>query len=209
MAKENNIKTRFLGNSDYTSVWNKMKNFTYSRDNETEDELWVTEHFPIYTLGNKVKNTRINKSSNIPLLRVDRGGDITYHAPGQIMIYVLINIRRMGMSVSNLIYILEDAVISLMKKFDVKASRKKDAPGVYVKGEKIASIGLRITRGSSYHGLSLNYDVDLKPFSDIDICGYQDLKATSLKSLKISVNKKIVADTLVELINEKITTFQT
>jgi len=96
-----------------------------------------------------------------------------------------------------------------MKKFDVEASRKKGAPGVYVKGEKIASIGLRITRGSSYHGLSLNYDVDLKPFSDIDICGYQDLKATSLKSLKIRVNKKIVADTLVELINEKITTFQT
>ena len=208
MIKVNNIKTRFLGNSDYTSVWNKMKNFTYTRDDETDDELWVTEHFPIYTLGNNVKSVRINKSSNIPLLRVDRGGDITYHAPGQIMIYALINIRRIGMSVSNLIFILEDAVISLMKKFDVKASRKKGAPGVYVKGEKIASIGLRITRGSSYHGLSLNYDVDLKPFSDIDICGYHDLKATSLKSLKIRINKKIVAESLVDLINEKITTFQ-
>ncbi len=208
MTKVNNIKTRFLGNSDYTSVWNKMKNFTYTRDDETDDELWVTEHFPIYTLGNNVKSVRINKSSNIPLLRVDRGGDITYHAPGQIMIYVLINIRRMGMSVSKLIYILEDAVISLMKKFDVKASRKKGAPGVYVKGKKIASIGLRITRGSSYHGLSLNYDVDLEPFSDIDICGYQDLKATSLKLLKIRVNKETVAKTLVTLINQKITSFQ-
>ena len=145
MTKENNIKTRFLGNSDYTSVWNKMKNFTYSRDNETEDELWVTEHFPIYTLGNKVKNTRINKSSNIPLLRVDRGGDITYNDPGQIVIYGLINLRRMGLNVSNLIYILEEYVVSLMKNFDVNALQKTDAPGRYDTVDKIARNGFSIT----------------------------------------------------------------
>ena len=178
-----------LGIADYKKIWKKMAEFTASRKKDTSDELWITEHNPIYTLGKNADETNIIDKGEIPVLRVDRGGEVTYHGPGQIIIYILIDLRRKGLSVSDLISMMEESIILLLKKYNVNARRMKKAPGVYVGKMKIASIGIKVSKGCTYHGLSFNYDVDLKPFSGINTCGFKGLDVTSVKKLNIYENK--------------------
>ena len=191
-----------IGN--YKEIWKKMIEFTKTRTKDTQDELWITEHNPIYTLGKNANENNIIDASDIPVLRVDRGGEVTYHGPGQIIIYVLIDLKRKGLNVSDLIFILEESIIQLLKKYNIRASRMKKAPGVYVDSMKIASIGIRVSRGCTYHGLSFNYDVDLAPFFGINTCGFDQLNVTSLKNLNINENKAILLREINEILTDKL-----
>ena len=191
-----------IGN--YKEIWKKMIEFTATRTKDTQDELWITEHNPIYTLGKNANENNIINAGDIPVLRVDRGGEVTYHGPGQIIIYVLIDLKRKGLSVSDLIFILEESIIRLLKNYNIKASRMKKAPGVYVDSMKIASIGIRVSRGCTYHGLSFNYDVDLAPFFGINTCGFDQLNVTSLKNLNINENKAILLREINEILTDKL-----
>ena len=191
-----------IGN--YKEIWKKMVEFTATRTKDTQDELWITEHNPIYTLGKNANENNIIDASDIPVLRVDRGGEVTYHGPGQIIIYVLIDLKRKGLNVSDLILILEESIIRLLKNYNIKASRMKKAPGVYVDSMKIASIGIRVSRGCTYHGLSFNYDVDLEPFFGINTCGFDQLNVTSLKKLNINKNKATLLREINEILRDKL-----
>ena len=191
-----------IGN--YKEIWKKMIEFTKTRTKDTQDELWITEHNPIYTLGKNANENNIIDAGDIPVLRVDRGGEVTYHGPGQIIIYVLIDLKRKGLNVSDLIFILEESIIQLLKKYNIRASRMKKAPGVYVDSMKIASIGIRVSRGCTYHGLSFNYDVDLAPFFGINTCGFDQLNVTSLKNLNINENKAILLREINEILIDKL-----
>lgn len=191
-----------IGN--YKEIWKKMIEFTETRTKDTQDELWITEHNPIYTLGKNANENNIIDAGDIPVLRVDRGGEVTYHGPGQIIIYVLIDLKRKGLNVSDLIFILEESIIQLLKKYNIRASRMKKAPGVYVDSMKIASIGIRVFRGCTYHGLSFNYDVDLAPFFGINTCGFDQLNVTSLKKLNINKNKAILLREINEILTDKL-----
>ena len=191
-----------IGN--YKEIWKKMIEFTETRTKDTQDELWITEHNPIYTLGKNANENNIIDAGDIPVLRVDRGGEVTYHGPGQIIIYVLIDLKRKGLNVSDLIFILEESIILLLKNYNIKASRMKKAPGVYVDSMKIASIGIRVSRGCTYHGLSFNYDVDLAPFFGINTCGLDQLNVTSLKNLNINENKAILLREINEILTDKL-----
>ena len=191
-----------IGN--YKEIWKKMIEFTKTRTKDTQDELWITEHNPIYTLGKNANENNIIDAGDIPVLRVDRGGEVTYHGPGQIIIYVLIDLKRKGLNVSDLIFILEESIIQLLKKYNIRASRMKKAPGVYVDSMKIASIGIRVSRGCTYHGLSFNYDVDLAPFFGINTCGFDQLNVTSLKNLNINENKAILLREINEILTDKL-----
>lgn len=191
-----------IGN--YKEIWKKMIEFTETRTKDTQDELWITEHNPIYTLGKNANENNIIDAGDIPVLRVDRGGEVTYHGPGQIIIYVLIDLKRKGLNVSDLIFILEELIIQLLKKYNIRASRMKKAPGVYVDSMKIASIGIRVSRGCTYHGLSFNYDVDLAPFFGINTCGFDQLNVTSLKNLNINENKAILLREINEILTDKL-----
>ena len=191
-----------IGN--YKEIWKKMIEFTATRTKDTQDELWITEHNPIYTLGKNANENNIIDAGDIPVLRVDRGGEVTYHGPGQIIIYVLIDLKRKGLNVSDLIFILEESIILLLKKYNIRASRMKKAPGVYVDSMKIASIGIRVSRGCTYHGLSFNYDVDLEPFFGINTCGFDQLNVTSLKKLNINENKATLLREINEILRDKL-----
>lgn len=191
-----------IGN--YKEIWKKMIEFTATRTKDTQDELWITEHNPIYTLGKNANKNNIIDAGDIPVLRVDRGGEVTYHGPGQIIIYVLIDLKRKGLNVSDLIFILEESIIQLLKNYNIRASRMKKAPGVYVDSMKIASIGIRVSKGCTYHGLSFNYDVDLAPFFGINTCGFDQLNVTSLKNLNINENKAILLREINEILTDKL-----
>lgn len=170
-----------LGIQPYQEVWEKMKQFTIQRQAKTEDELWLLEHFPVYTLGQAGKQEHILQTNDIPIVQSDRGGQVTYHGPGQLIAYALIDIRRRQMSIKTLVFQLEQVLINLLNAYQIDAHRQCQAPGVYVSDQKIASIGLRVKAGGSYHGIALNVDVDLEPFSGINPCGYKQLKMTRIK----------------------------
>ena len=179
---QSDILVKDLGRQDYVTVWDKMKQFTDNRDLDTADELWFVEHDPVFTQGQAGKAEHLLAPGNIPVVQADRGGQVTYHGPGQQVVYVMINLRRQNIGVRDLVTGIENGVINLLAKFDIKASARADAPGVYVpSGDKICSIGLRIRKGCSFHGLALNVATDLEPFSRINPCGYSDLKVTSIK----------------------------
>ncbi len=169
-----------LGEQPYLSVYEAMKHFTETRDAQTEDQLWVVSHPPVYTQGQNGKAEHILNPGNIPIVQVDRGGQVTYHGPGQIVIYTLINFKARQCGVRSLVRALEQAVIATLADYGVKGEGDVNAPGVYVAGQKIAALGLRIRKGSVYHGLSLNVAMDLTPFSGINPCGYQGLEVTQL-----------------------------
>lgn len=190
------IQTRYLsGLPDYQTVWSAMQDFTNQRGPDTCDEIWFLEHAPVYTLGQAGKPEHILNSQNIPIVHSDRGGQVTYHGPGQLMAYCLIDLRRLGLYVRQYVTKLEDAVIATLAHFTIKAVRKAQAPGVYVSGEqvlnnsysaselvKIAALGVKIRNGRSYHGLSLNVAMDLQPFLGINPCGYAGLGTTDIRS---------------------------
>lgn len=173
---------RDLGRADYLQVWQDMRAFTDQRDAETLDELWLVEHPPVYTLGINDRNEAF-ANPGIPVVQSDRGGQITYHGPGQIVAYVLLDLRRRGWGVKQLVAALEQSVIDLLSAYSIASARRPGAPGVYVAGRKIAQLGLRVRRGCSYHGLSVNAAMDLEPFRRIKPCGYAGLETTDIVSL--------------------------
>jgi len=184
---------RNLGLSDYQTTWRAMRRFTDARAKTTADEIWLVEHPPVFTLGQAGKPEHLIAESDIPVLRIDRGGQITYHGPGQVVMYTLIDLRRRGLGVRQFVGLLEASVIALLDDLGVTAARREDAPGVYVGGAKIASLGLRIRGGSSYHGVALNVDLDLGPFKLINPCGFPDMPVTRLKDLGVTLPRQTIA----------------
>jgi lipoyl(octanoyl) transferase len=174
---------RRLGRVDYQPVWDEMRAFTARRNPDTPDELWVVEHPPVYTLGHAGRREHLRTAAGIPVIATDRGGQVTYHGPGQIVAYPLVDLRRHRLSVHGLVHALEDAAIALAGERGITAVARRDAPGVYVHGRKLASVGLRIRRGASYHGLAFNVAMDLEPFSRINPCGMPGLEVTQLSDL--------------------------
>ncbi|MBI4192106.1 MAG: lipoyl(octanoyl) transferase LipB [Betaproteobacteria bacterium] len=177
---------RRLGLADYEATWRAMQDFTASRDAPTRDELWLLEHPPVYTLGIAGKSEHLPRVANgIPVIRTDRGGQITYHGPGQLVAYLLLDMRRRGLSVRPLVRLMECAVIGLLAEYGIAASGRTAAPGVYVGNAKVAALGLRIRRGCCYHGLALNVDMDLSPFHAINPCGFPGLEVTQTRDLGV------------------------
>ena len=166
-----------------------MQSFTDTRTPDTPDEIWFTEHSPVFTLGLNASREHVLAPGDIPIIQVDRGGQVTYHGPGQLMVYPLIDLKRANLGVRDLVTALEQSVVDLMFDQGIDAVARKDAPGVYVNGVKVASVGLRIRRGASYHGMALNLDVELEPFSRINPCGFSDLEVSDLAALGISPDR--------------------
>ena len=177
------IVIRELGSQVYEPVWRAMQNFTDSRNESTHDEIWFAEHESVFTLGLNTAPEHLLDPGDIPVIQIDRGGQVTYHGPGQLMVYPLIDLRRAGLGVRDLVTALEQSVVDLAAEFGIDAASRGDSPGVYVGGVKLASVGLRIRRGASFHGMALNVDVDLEPFSRINPCGFEDLELTDLARL--------------------------
>jgi lipoyl(octanoyl) transferase len=181
MSRADSIVLRRLGRVAYEPTWQAMRDFTRAREAATPDELWLLEHAPVYTLGQGAQPATV--SNGIPVLRSDRGGEITYHGPGQVVLYALVDLARRDLKVKRFVWLLEECAIELLGP---RAARRPGAPGVYVDGAKVAALGIRVTRGRAYHGLALNVDMDLTPFSAIDPCGYPGLRVTQTRSLGIA-----------------------
>jgi lipoyl(octanoyl) transferase len=174
---------RQLGLQDYLPIWQAMQDFTHSRDAETVDEIWLVEHQAVFTQGQAGKEEHIIMPGDIPVVKVDRGGQVTYHGPGQQMMYVLLNLKRNKLGVRSLVTALEECVVNTLKEYAIDAYPKADAPGVYVGNKKVCSIGLRIRKGCSFHGLALNVNMDLSPFQRINPCGYAGLEMVDCAQL--------------------------
>jgi len=188
------VIVRDLGLAEYAPTWAAMRRFTEQRTPQTHDEVWLLQHPAVYTTGVAGRAQHLPRADlGIPLIKTDRGGQITYHGPGQVLAYTLIDLRRAGLSVRGLVQRLEQAVLDLLGQYGLHGERREGAPGVYVAGAKIAALGLRIRGGYSYHGLSLNVDVDLAPFAVIDPCGYPDLSVTRLRDLDVEEPAQRVA----------------
>ncbi len=178
---------RSLGLVEYHPTWDAMKRFTAVRTSDTRDEIWLVQHPPVYTQGLAGKPEHLLHGTNIPVVKIDRGGQITYHGPGQIVAYMLLDLRRWKINVRELVRLMERAVIDLLSEYGVEAHGREDAPGVYINGTKIAALGLKIKNGCCYHGLALNVDMDLAPFSNINPCGYTGMRVTQVCELGIAV----------------------
>lgn len=199
MAASLPLQVRYLGQQDYREIWQAMVNFTRDRTDETADELWLLEHTPVFTQGQAGKAEHVLFPGDIPVVQSDRGGQVTYHGPGQLIAYPLLNLRRLNMGVRDLVTLIEQALVALLSHYGIRAYPKPDAPGVYVDEAKIASLGLRVRRSCSFHGLSLNVSLDLSPFSRINPCGYQGLQMTRLTDLlKVMPTMEQVAAQLVD-----------
>jgi lipoyl(octanoyl) transferase len=180
-----NPEIRFLGLVEYTPTWQAMKQFTSTRNTDTPDEIWLLQHPPVYTQGLAGKPEHLLHTNDIPVVKTDRGGQITYHGPGQIVAYLLLDLRRWKLNVRELVRLMEQAVIDLLAQHGVEAQGREDAPGVYVGEAKIASLGLKIKHGCCYHGIAFNADMDLSPFSNINPCGYAGLRVTQTRDVGI------------------------
>jgi lipoyl(octanoyl) transferase len=187
---------RWFGRADYEPTWRAMQSFTDTRTAATPDEIWFLEHPPVFTLGMNAAPEHVLAAGDIPVVQIDRGGQVTYHGPGQLVVYPLLDVRRAGMGVRQLVMALENAIIDVLASWNITALARRDAPGVYVDGRKVASIGLRIRRGSSYHGLAFNVAMDLEPFQRINPCGYRGLEVIDLRSLGVDASVQEVADAL-------------
>ena len=177
------VIVRQLGRRAYLPVWQAMQDFTENRDASTTDEIWLVEHDPVFTQGQAGKQEHILTTSDIPIVKVDRGGQVTYHGPGQQVMYVLFNIKRMKIGVRHLVTALEQSVVKLMQDYSIEAYSRPDAPGVYVNNEKLCSLGLRIRKGCSFHGLALNVNMDLSPFKRINPCGYANMQMVNSNAI--------------------------
>ena len=192
------LRVRRFDCVDYRTTWQQMREMTASRTAATADEIWVLEHPPVYTLGVAGRREHLPRGpSAIPVVHADRGGQVTYHGPGQIVIYLLLDLHRRGLTVKPLVRIMERAVIDLLASYGIAAEGRADAPGVYVSGSKIAALGLRIRRGCCYHGIALNVDMDLTPFYAIDPCGYPGLPVTQARDLGIDTSPVQLGNELV------------
>lgn len=192
------LQLRDLGRTDYLPVMQAMQSFTEARSPETEDELWMTEHERVFTQGQAGKAEHVLAPGDIPVVQTDRGGQVTYHGPGQIVGYLLFDVRRLGITVRDLVSGIEAAIIAVLAGYGIEGAARPDAPGVYVRGAKIASLGLRVRRGCSYHGLSLNVDMDLEPFGRINPCGLLGMQVTSMTDLAGPVELPDVRTALVD-----------
>ncbi len=190
------IIVRNLGLQDYDPVWRAMQSFTRQREADSPDELWLVEHPALFTLGLNGKREHLLKPAKIPIAHVDRGGQVTYHGPGQLLLYPLLNLHRHRLGVRQLVRLLEQLIIDLLASYHITAQNRIDAPGVYVGEAKIAALGLRIKRGCSYHGLALNINMDLEPFSRINPCGYKNMPVTQCLDLGIQADINIIATQL-------------
>lgn len=189
---------------EYYSCWQAMKNFTQNRQVTTRDELWVLQHPPIFTLGQSADLKHLKAASTIPLIRIDRGGQITYHGPGQLIIYTLLDLKRKQWSIRGFINRLEQSIIILLKKYNITGVTIKGSPGIYVATQKLCSIGLRISRGYTLHGLALNVDMDLQPFQYINPCGYENLTMTSLKNLGVQLDCSTLSKLMIEILSNQL-----
>lgn len=201
------VIVRELGLCDYLPVWERMRSFTDGRDGLTPDEIWLLQHNPVYTQGQGCTDVP-SGHDEIPVVHSDRGGQITYHGPGQLIAYVLIDLRRLRTGVRSMVRLLEQSIIDYLAGMSIVAERKSGAPGVYVSGRKIGALGLRVRRGASYHGLSLNVDMDLSPYASIDPCGYRDLDVTQLRELGVSASMEQVQQELSDRIVMALERFQ-
>ena len=195
MTLVEDIVVKRLGRAEYLPTWQAMREFTRGRQDSTPDELWLLEHSPVYTVGQGAAVPLL--STAVPIVKTDRGGDITYHGPGQAVIYTLVDLARRSIKVKRFVWLLEQAVIELLGG---RAERRPGAPGVYVDGAKIAALGIRVIRGRAYHGLALNVDMDLSPFSAIDPCGYPGLRVTQMKDLGFTASFSATADRLAQTV---------
>lgn len=198
------LKIRVLGMQEYLPVLQRMQSFTRDRSPDTPDEVWFVQHFPVFTLGRNGKMEHVLAPGDIPVVPIDRGGQVTYHGPGQLVAYLLLNIRRRELGVRELVIRIEQSIIDLLGNYGIQATGDRDAPGVYVDGKKIAALGLRVTRGYTYHGLSLNVDMDLEPFQRINPCGYAGLQVTRCKDLGIRQAPFELAGELCECLAEQL-----
>ena len=198
------LEFRRLGVRDYVVTADEMRTWTQARGPDTVDEIWFLEHEPVYTQGVSCSEPVLEGVSDIPLVKSDRGGQITYHGPGQLVAYLLLDLRRQGLGVRQLVSMIEASIIELLDQFGLTAVARPGAPGVYVDGEKIAALGLRVRSGCCYHGLSLNVDMELKPFSRINPCGFVGLGVTSMKEQGLSVQVDEVADALERILDARL-----
>jgi len=194
-----------LGLQDYTQTWNAMKNFTQARDVNTEDELWIVEHPSVFTQGISGKAEHLLENSNIPVVSTDRGGQITYHGPGQLIVYCLIDLKRLGIGVKKMVSLIELSIMDLLANHQIESHTKTGAPGVYVNGAKIAALGLKIKNGRTYHGLSLNVAMELSVFAQINPCGYQGLKVTQMCDLTDNISLESIANELTQILSNHVT----
>lgn len=195
---------RLPGLQDYVATWQAMRDFTDARGPEADDELWLLEHASVFTLGQAGREEHVLDPREIPVIKVDRGGQVTYHGPGQLVAYLMLDLRRAGIGVKRLVNLLEQAVVDLLAGHGIAAAARPDAPGVYVDGAKIASLGLRIRNGCSFHGLALNVSMDLEPFARINPCGYAGLQVTQVSALDTGATLDSVATGLADLIAQRL-----
>jgi len=198
------IVIRDLGQQDYLPTLNAMREFTQSRSNSSPDEFWLVEHPPVFTQGRNSKPEHLLDPGDIEVIDIDRGGQVTYHGPGQIVLYVMLDLTRAGKGVRDLVTAMEQSIIKLLAEYSLSAHARTDAPGVYVDNAKVAAVGLRITRGRSYHGLSLNVDMDLSPFKGINPCGYPGMAVTQCRDLGIDDPLPKVSDRLCALLSDEL-----
>jgi lipoyl(octanoyl) transferase len=180
LSPSDTLLVRTLGLQAYTPVWQAMQSFTEQRTHDTPDEIWLLEHKPVFTLGRNGKKEHILNAADIPVIDIDRGGQVTYHGPGQLIIYLMIDIKRRALGVRKLVTLIEQSIINTLEEYQLQAYAKKEAPGVYIDEAKIAALGLRIKKGCSFHGLSLNVAMNLEPFKQINPCGYKNLEVVQL-----------------------------
>jgi len=200
MNQSDPIVVKYLGITDYQQTWQDMKNFTAVRVQSSADELWITEHASVFTQGQNGKPEHLLDTRDIPVIQIDRGGQVTYHGPGQLVLYCLLDLKRLGLGVRGLVTLIEISIIELLAHYGVKAYARKDAPGVYVDAAKIAALGFRIRKGCCYHGLSLNIDMDLVPFSGINPCGLEGQAVTQMADFDIAIDVEQTGRELSELI---------
>ena len=198
------ILVRKLGTEEYSRTWRQMQSFTQQRTADTNDEIWLVQHLPVFTQGLSCSELPI-RPTHIEVIHTDRGGQMTYHGPGQLIVYPLIDLKRRKIGIKRVVDLLEQCVIDYLADYDINADRIAGAPGVYVNKKKIAALGLRVRRGATYHGLSFNVDMDLSPFSLIDPCGYKDLVVTQLKDFGVNQTIEQVEDVLVNRFIELLT----
>jgi lipoyl(octanoyl) transferase len=204
MALSEQIVVRDLGLVEYLPAWQAMQHFTAARDDNTVDEIWLLEHHPVFTQGHAGDAGHLLSTGDIPVVQVDRGGQVTYHGPGQLVVYLLLNLRRKKFGVKELVARMEASIVELLAHYGVDAYARADAPGVYVNEAKICSLGLRVRKGCSFHGLAFNLDMDLEPFNRINPCGYAGMAVTRLKNLVDTLDRESVKDLLTEILVKRL-----
>ena len=203
MHSELSFRTKSLGLQLYESVWQDMKHFTDQRTSTTPDEVWFVEHPPVFTQGQAGKPEHVLASGDIPIVQTDRGGQVTFHGPGQLVVYPLLDLRRRKLGVRELVTRIENSVVRLLAKYDIKSAPKADAPGVYIEDDKIASLGLRVRKGCRFHGVAINVSMDLSPFLRINPCGYEQLRMTQIANVVDNVPSVAqVANDYTQILNE-------